>query len=305
MALVTHDQLDVAVSRIRGRIGRPRGASGHAPGQRMARRLRRSRTELLTPIRRRAFVALEPLTRRTDVQFIGTQYGGWPVVLDPSARDGVCYSAGVGEDASFDCTLIERTGCTVHAFDPVPRAAQYVARAVAGQPKFVFHAVGLWSTDTEVTFFSPERQHWVSHSAVDFRHTPAAFKAPVRSVPSLMRELGHERLSVLKLSVEGAQFAVLEPVLAAGIPVDQILVEFTPPVSVRKMREQCVKLRATGYDLVGMWYSKCTFVRRGFPIATEPRPNTATRVTDAGVFSQASHPTWTTDKRDLTRGLTM
>lgn len=233
--------------------------------------LRRRLTAVLNRIRASVLLRAEPLTTRPDVEFIGTEYGGWPVVVHPSANDGVCYSAGIGEDASFDRELIKRTGCTVHAFDPVPRVAEYVARELADEPKFVFHPTGLWSTDTELTFFSPELDGWVSHSAVDFRHTPAAFNAVVRSVPSVMRELGHDHLNILKLSVEGAQFSVLEPVLTARVPIDQILVEFTPPVAVRKVRDQAARLRAAGYDLVAAplkaWSWKCAFVRRDLPIS--------------------------------------
>jgi len=236
-------------------------------------RFRRALTALLNYIRSKVFVRLEPLVPRADLDFLGTEYGGWPVVVHPSAHDGVCYSAGIGEDASFDRALIERTGCTVHAFDPVPRVADYVAREFANEPRFVFHPLGLWSTDSEMTFFGPELDGWVSHTAIDFRHTPAAFRAVVRSVPSVMRELGHDHLSVLKLSVEGAQFAVLDPVISAGTPIDQILVEFTPPVAVRKVRGQCAKLRSAGYDLVAAplqtWNWKCAFVRRDLPIASQ------------------------------------
>lgn len=239
--------------------------------QRLDGRWRRSLTSLLNRVRRMVFLRLEPITPRADVEFLGTDYGGWPVVVPRSGQGGVCYSAGVGEDASFDRALIDRTGCTVHAFDPVPRVAEYVGHEFADERRFIFHPVGLWSTDTETTFFSPEYDSWVSHSAVDFRHTSAAFTAVVRSVPSLMRELGHDHLDVLKLSVEGAQFEVLDTVLGAGISVDQILVEFTPPVAVRKVREQCSKLRAAGYDYVAasfkVWHWKCAFVRRDLPIA--------------------------------------
>lgn len=238
----------------------------------MIPRLRRRLTGVLNRIRAMVLLRVEPLAPRTDVEFLGTKYGGWPVVVHPSARDGVCYSAGIGEDASFDRDLIKRTGCTVHAFDPVPRVAEYVARELADEPKFVFHPTGLWSTDTELTFFGPELDGWVSHSAVDFRHTPEAFKAVVRSVPSMMHELGHDHLNILKLSVEGAQFAVLEPVLSAGIRIDQILVEFTPPVALRKVRDQCARLRASGYDLVAaplqVWNWKCAFVRSDLPVST-------------------------------------
>jgi FkbM family methyltransferase len=239
----------------------------------LTKHFRRLVTSLLNRARAVVFLRLEPVTPRADVESLGTHYGGWPVVVPPSAQGGVCYSGGIGEDASFDRALIERTGWTVHAFDPVPRVADYVARELADQPNFVFHPVGLWSTDTEMTFFGPELDGWVSHSAVDFRHTPAAFTAVVRSVPSLMRELGDDHLNVLKLSVEGAQFAVLDSVLSARIPVDQILVEFTPPVAIRKVRQQCARLRAAGYDLVAAplraWDWKCAFVRRDLPIDSQ------------------------------------
>lgn len=233
-------------------------------------RIRRSFSALLTRVRHAAFLRLQPLTPRDDVEFLGTKYGGWPVVVHPTARGGVCYSAGIGEDASFDRALIERTACKVYAFDPVPRVAEYVAREFLNERDFCFYPVGLWSSDREVTFFSPEVESWVSHSAVDFRHTAAAFTAQVRSVPSLMRELGHDKLNVLKLSVEGAQFNVLAPVLSAGIRVDQILVEFTPPVALRQVRSECARLRTAGYDFVGIWAWKCAFIRRDLP-SVSPR----------------------------------
>ncbi len=242
-----------------------------AGGSALVSHLRRRVTAVLNRVRASVLLRLEPLAPRADIDFLGTQYGGWPVVVHPSAQGGLCYSAGIGEDASFDRDLIKRTGCTVHAFDPVPRAAEYVAHEFADEPKFVFHQTGLWSTDTELPFFGPELDGWVSHSAVDFRHTPEMFKAVVRSVPSMMRELGHDHLNILKLSVEGAQFAVLEPVLSAGIPIDQILVEFTPPVALRKVRDQCARLRAAGYDLAAaplqVWNWKCAFVRRDLPVS--------------------------------------
>jgi len=234
---------------------------------------RRVAIGMLTRARRRIFTRIEPVTSRPDVEFLGTDYGGWLVAVHPSLQGGVCYSAGIGEDASFDRALIARTGCTVYGFDPVPRVAEYVAHEFSDESRFVFSPVGLWSRDTELTFFKPEFEGWVSHSAIDFRHTGAAFTAAVRTVPSLMREFGHHHLNLLKLSVEGAQFAVLDSVLSEGIPVDQVLVEFTPPVALRATRAQCARLRNAGYDYVGgrlqVWGWKCTFVRRDLASASQ------------------------------------
>jgi hypothetical protein len=37
----------------------------------------------------------------------------------------MCYSAGVGEDISFDCALVERFHCQVRVIDSTPRAIRH------------------------------------------------------------------------------------------------------------------------------------------------------------------------------------
>jgi hypothetical protein len=71
------------------------------------------------------------VTPPADLTRIGTAYGGWSIPAGAISRDSVCYLAGLGEDASFDLSLIESFGCTVHAFDPVPEAARYAATVAA------------------------------------------------------------------------------------------------------------------------------------------------------------------------------
>jgi len=41
-----------------------------------------------------------------------------------------------------------------------------------------------------------------------------------------MQRLGHSRIDVLKMDIEGAEYEVLEDVVRDRIPVNQILVEF-------------------------------------------------------------------------------
>jgi FkbM family methyltransferase len=226
------------------------------------------RRPLSTP-RRLLFQWLERFVVRPGVEFLGTPYGGWPMDVTLIGPGSVCYSAGVGEDASFDRALIDWMGCTVYAFDPTPRVAAYVKREMGRERRFTFRPVGLWSSDTSLMFFAPEVEGGISYSAIDFRHTPAAFEGEVRSVPSLMRELGHDHLDLLKLSVEGAQFEVLDSLLSASVSVDQILVEFTPPVPLHRVRQACRRLRAAGYDLVAiplqLWSWKFAFIHQQAP----------------------------------------
>ncbi len=59
--------------------------------------------------------------RRATVR-LGSPHAGWDVEVVGIDQDSVVYSFGVGEDVSFDLDLISRCGCTIHAFDPTPKA---------------------------------------------------------------------------------------------------------------------------------------------------------------------------------------
>ncbi len=146
--------------------------------------------------------ALRP---QLNLQRIGTDYGGWVVPAAMIRPDWICYCGGVGEDVSFDLGLIERFGCSVFAFDPTPRAITYVAEEVANGPKFHFLPVGLWAEDTTLRFYAPANPAHVSHSIVNLQKRDTYFEAPCRSVPALMRELGHDRIDLLKIDIEGAR----------------------------------------------------------------------------------------------------
>jgi FkbM family methyltransferase len=210
------------------------------------------------------------LVRRADMAMLGSSYGGYPVPTSLLDDRSICYLAGTGEDISFDLALIERFGCDVYAFDPVPRAAQYVARAAVAEPRHHFRPVGLWSSDATLTFHAPDQAGFVSHSATNLKHTEAAFEAPVRSVTSLMRELGHDHLDLLKISAEGAEFEILDHILAADIDVQILCVEFAQPTSVKRVLEYGRRLQAASYQLVsaGQWRQwKLTFARTGSAVS--------------------------------------
>lgn len=180
---------------------------------------------------------------------IGSNYGFW-VVPDTLTPDSVCYLAGVGEDITFDLGLIARFGCTVHAFDPVPASGRYASVAAPHEPRFVFHPVGLWSEDAHLDFHAPAVEGHVSHSATDLHGTTVAFEADVRSVSSLMQELGHERVDLLKLSVEGAEHEIVGGTLAAGIRATVICIEYAQPAPPGEAEATHGLLERSGYSVV-------------------------------------------------------
>lgn len=185
----------------------------------------------------------EPLDR------LGSDYGGWSVPLSWLGPDAICYCAGVGEDITFDLALIAATGAVVHAFDPTPRAVAHVRAAAAGQPKFVLHPEGLWKSDTTQRFYAPRDPAHVSHSILNLQATRAYFDAPCRRLSSKMRELGHPRLDLLKLDVEGAEYAVLDSLLEDQVWPRILCVEFDSRSPFRETVRALRVLLANGYRI--------------------------------------------------------
>jgi FkbM family methyltransferase len=132
----------------------------------------------------------------------------------------------------------------------VPRASRYVARAAAHEPRVVFHPWAVWWRDEELTFHEPFRPGYVSQSAVNLHGTPASFTAQGRSVASIMRELGHEHLDLVKVSAEGAEYAILETLLDPALRPRTVCAEFSLPADVDRMATLARRYAAMGFRLV-------------------------------------------------------
>jgi FkbM family methyltransferase len=150
---------------------------------------------------------------------LGSLYGGYHVPMTLLSSSSVCYSAGIGEDITFDLELIEATQCQVFAFDPTARSIEHVKSLAAEGPQFHFLPLGLWHSDETVKFFAPQDRRHVSHSIVNLQKTRDYFEAPCKRLSSVMRELGHDRVDLLKLNIEGAQYAVIESIIEDNVPV--------------------------------------------------------------------------------------
>jgi FkbM family methyltransferase len=212
----------------------------------LPRRLAARGSQELAARRLRASVSVSP---RPDLVTFGFGYGAWtiPDVLD--ARSNV-YLAGVGKDVGFDLSLIARYGCTVHAFDPVPEAIEYARAATAFEPRFVLHEAGLWSADGALRFYDHPEPGFVSRSATNMHGTAGHFEAPVRSVDSVMTELGHDHLDLLKLSVEGSEYEIVRDVLAKQVDVRVLCVEFAQPAPLDRIHETLRELQRSGFTVV-------------------------------------------------------
>ena len=192
---------------------------------------------------------------------IGTTYGGWIVPTAMVQPRWICYCAGVGEDASFDLGLIERFGCRVFAFDPTPRAIAFAAPIQEAEPRFKLVPVGVWTEDVTLRFYAPRDPAHVSHSVLNLQGTDRFFAAPCRSLESLMTELGHDHVDLLKLDIEGAEHAVLRGLLVTGPRPTVVCTEIDRPVGPGRVWRTVRGLRRGGYGPVAADAWNLTFIR--------------------------------------------
>ena len=181
---------------------------------------------------------------------LGTTYGGWIIPADAGlTADSICYCVGAGEDISFDCALVERFHCQVRVIDPTPRAIQHfnsLEKAVKSGEQFPvnnstkdyyhvttenfgrlrFVPVGLSDKDTELKFYFPNNPAWVSCSTVNLQKTEEYFTAQCFRLSSLMRQLGDTSIDLLKMDIEGAEYAVIRDLVATNLLPRLLLLEF-------------------------------------------------------------------------------
>jgi FkbM family methyltransferase len=155
----------------------------------------------------------------------------------------------------------------VHGFDPTPRAIAWVKSQDLPE-KFIFHDYGIGGHDGNVLFRAPENPNHVSYSVVPRGATDGSFiEAPVHRLATIVKELGHEKIDVLKMDIEGAEYAVVEDFVSFEKPVNQLLVEFHhswQETGIRSAKEAVATLNRAGYKIFHVSPSgrEISFVRR-------------------------------------------
>ncbi len=157
---------------------------------------------------------------------IGTDYGGWPIIPAILPKRPLIYSVGVGEDISFDLGMIEQFDAVVHAFDPTPRSLEWIGEQSL-PAAFNYHPIGLGGENARVPFFPPANDAHVSFSnAPGDAQNCEPFMAEVCTLEAIMQRLGHERIDVLKMDIEGFEYQVIETFQRGAYLPEFILVEF-------------------------------------------------------------------------------
>jgi FkbM family methyltransferase len=162
------------------------------------------------------FLGLEPASRHRcrKMHWFGSHGDGGYNVCTDHLIPGNCvvYSLGTRENPSFDLEL-GKYGCEVHSFDPTLRQQGLSTAAKLDKTSNVtFHDVGIGGRSMiHAAGKAPWQWPGLGYGR-ESNDRPWTF----RTLDSLMRELGHSRIDVLKMDVEGAEWPLLEHLLSSA-----------------------------------------------------------------------------------------
>lgn len=215
-----------------------------------------------------------------NLSYYGSERHGYLVPDNFLNNESIIYCVGAGEDISFDTELKLKFDSKVFIFDPSPYGINHFNEVCElvnhGTPltldpvlapykykinkkqlsEIVFVPVGLWDKKEILKFYDPERENYASTSAYLFTDSKRYIEAPVDRLSNLMRDLGHSRVDLLKIEIEGAEYKVIDSIVEDLPDVGAILVEFDEVYNTNdkgfhfRIKNSCDKLRKAGYVLV-------------------------------------------------------
>jgi FkbM family methyltransferase len=206
---------------------------------------------------------------------LGTRYGGWWVFSPAMGNDPLLLDCGLGKDISFPVAFLQRFGGHVVGIDPNPQALDY-SRANCPDHMEVRDAA-FWSmAGSELRFHLPRPSEQlpkgadgVSGSLLASHSYAGQATRAVRttSLAEVLSQAQRQECDVLKLDIEGAEYAVLVALCESGEirRVRQLLVEFHHHCTDRTLQDTLdtiAKVQGVGFRLRHTEDRNAVFLRR-------------------------------------------
>jgi FkbM family methyltransferase len=204
-----------------------------------------------------------PLSGRGQPVALGTPYGGWIVPAALIEPGWICYSVGAGADISFDLALIERFDVRVQSVEPVEGYVRQARAAAGAEPRFAAYRAAITAADGPVRMQHTHNPEGHALSSANLFETNEFEEVPGRTLASLARELGHPRIDLLKLDVEGGEYEVIPALDLEALQIKALAVQLHHNGGVAAARGLIEHLDAHGFEPVAIKPAvKLTFARR-------------------------------------------
>lgn len=216
----------------------------------------------------RAALGTDHLLRR-DVTIptsrLGSDYGGWTICPDLlRGRTAIIYSVGLGHDISFDLAIAETTACEIFGFDPTPKTKAWLDQQSL-PTCFHYVPIGLADQDGVLNFGMPSDPSFDDFTLVR-GHTGETVSCEVGRLTTLASRLGHDKIDLLKMDIEGAEYRVIDDICGGSLLPTQLLIEFHHRIDGAQISDTMLsiaRLRQVGYLLFSVSASgrELSFVR--------------------------------------------
>jgi len=167
---------------------------------------------------------------RIQGEIVGKGEDEFLVCTDILPSKPILYSAGIGNWIEFELQFLKKYNGLVYAFDPSPKSINYL-RKLNLPKEFFFFPFALTAIDGNFQFYLPTSDEWVSGTIEniieDGRKLNKEKYVTVigKRLETIMKEMGHSHIDILKLDIEGHEFKLCEDILNSNISIGQILIE--------------------------------------------------------------------------------
>ena len=233
------------------------------------------------------------------IKQFGTNYGSfyYPEDLNGLNENSIIYCIGAGEDISHDIEIAHQLNSDVYIFDPTPRAIQHVNLVKSifnneldyknyndskfgggdinywnkllstriNSNKIKMYNYGIHTTNEILKFYEPSNKDYVSHSLVHGMKSDEYIFVQVKNLKTVMKELNHRHIDLLKMDIEGSECDVINQMLLDGIFPKYIAVEFDLAYNgerikdINKCNDTIQNLLKYNYELIYQNHSDYTF----------------------------------------------
>lgn len=182
-------------------------------------------------------------------ELIGIGEEAWVICPDYLTPHGVVYSLGVGNQIQFDLELIDKFKVDVFAFDPTPKSVDWINKQNL-PPQFHFIECGIMDYDGLAQFHHLGGIQFGTGLSASQHAEDVALQ--VYRLKTIMGKFNHTKIDLLKINIEGGEYAVIADLAASNMDVEQIVVEFHhrfPGYFLQQTKQAVKTLGKQGYKI--------------------------------------------------------